>query len=234
MLTGAFANLVLNTLIAVLLCVTIAYCWVLNRRIKILQDSRGELALLLKHFDESTKRASDSIIGLQTASKKIGENVQIRIEKANYALDDLAYMIEKGEQVANKLEASFAVNRARNRVMAEQPAPAPVAEKPAPVAEKAAKPIRIEYPKEEPESAESLMQAAEKALSSRDKTAASLEAVLERVVGRSKLQDNEAANGGGASSGWPPQAKVERAAPSRSRSRAEQELLDMIKTGIKG
>ena len=150
-------------------------------------------------------------------------------------------MIEKGEQVANKLEASFAVNRARNRVMAEQhpapPAPAPVAEKPA--NEKPAKPIRIEYPKDEPETAEALMQAAEKALSSRDKTAASLEAVLERVVGRSRLQDNEAAAANGASTGWPPQAasqpRGERAAaPARSRSRAEQELLDMIKTGIKG
>src|SRR6202034_3069232 len=91
-----------------------------NRRIKILQDIRGELAVLLRHFDESTQRASESIIALQTASKKIGENIQFRIDKANYLLDDLSFMIEKGNKLANQMEAGFAVSRARSRVMAEQ------------------------------------------------------------------------------------------------------------------
>jgi len=203
MLAGAIANLLLNGLIVVLLCVTIAYCWVLNRRIKVLQDSRGELALLLGHFDESTKRASESIIALQMASKKIGENIQFKIEKANFMLDDLAFMIEKGEKLANKMEAGFAVNRASSRVMVERPA-----EKPAPQ-----KPVKIEVPEEELEAA----------VSSRERTAASLEAVLERVAAvRNAKTEVET----------PP--KPERSPPMRQRSKAEQELLDMIKAGVKG
>src|SRR5271170_6795052 len=119
-MTGAVATLLLNILIVALLAVTIAYCWLLNRRIKVLQDSKSELAQLLKHFDESTQRASESIIALQTASKKIGENIQFRVDKANYLLDDLAFMIEKGNKLANQMEAGFAVGRARSKVMSEE------------------------------------------------------------------------------------------------------------------
>ncbi|NBO19508.1 MAG: hypothetical protein EBV03_09860, partial [Proteobacteria bacterium] len=124
-MTSAIATMVINAIIIVLLVVTIGYCWLLNRRIKILQDSRGEMAQLLKHFDESTQRASESIIALQTASKKIGENIQQRMDKANYLIDDLTFMIEKGNKLANQMEASFAVGRAQARVSTAQPQPQP-------------------------------------------------------------------------------------------------------------
>ena len=216
MLAGAFANLLLNSLIAVLLAVTIAYCWLLNRRIKILQDSRGELALLLKHFDDSTKRASDSIIALQATSKKIGDTVQLRIEKSNDLLDDLAYMIDKGEKIANKLEASFAVTRARNRVMAEQPQ------------ETVQKPVKPKVETIAMEPTPTL--AGDKSVTQREKTVASLEAVLERVAGRVKSLDKEME-----AESAPSPASIQRTPfPTRQRSKAEQELLDMIKTGIKG
>lgn len=204
MAVGELINLALNIIMAALLAVTIAYCWILNRRIKVLQDSRSELAHLLKHFDESTHRASESIIALQTASKKIGENIQFRIDKANYLLDDLSFMIEKGNKLTSQMEAGIAVGRARTRVASEDEIPGSA-------------------PVEAPRQEEPKIARMEKPTSSRDKTAASLEAVLERVVGRS---------------GALPEPEVERAVagrqPARNRSRAEQELLDMIKAGIKG
>lgn len=201
-MTGLVANLLLNIVIVALLVVTISYCWVLNRRIKVLQDSKSELAQLLKHFDESTQRASESIIALQSASKKIGENIQSRIDKANFLLDDLAFMIEKGNKITTQIEAGVAVNRAQSRVNAEQQShavrPVPVMERPEPAAQP-------------------------KTAASKAKAVASLEAVLERVVNRGKpvpvLEDDEAAAG--------------REMP-RARSKTEQELLAMIRAGIKG
>jgi hypothetical protein len=199
MAMGDIINLALNVLMAGLLAVTIGYCWVLNRRIKVLQDSRSELAHLLRHFDESTHRASESIIALQTASKKIGENIQFRIDKANYLIEDLSFMIEKGSKLSNQMEAGIAVGRARTRVEDDIPGSAP-----------------LETPRQE----EAKVTRMEKPASSRDKTAASLEAVLERVVGRTNpAQEPETERG---------------RQPARNRSRAEQELLDMIKAGIKG
>jgi hypothetical protein len=254
MITASFANMLLNVLIIVLLSVTIAYCWVLNTRIKILQDSRGELAKLLGHFDESTMRASESIVNLQSTSKRIGETIQSRIDKCHDLIDDLTYMIDKGEKVASKMEASFAVNRAHSRVMQQQtpvrsaPVSMPnlakqmqdaadeendLAQAPEPVVRPAAKP-----------------RAAAKETSVRDKTSSSLEAVLNRVVGRNKVQEAEPEKPKWTTPNWPnadmkgaeqkiAEAKAEEKTPRssagvRQRSQAEQELLDMIKFGIKG
>lgn len=196
-MTETIVSLALNVLIVVLLALTIGYCWVLNRRIKILQDSRSELAQLLKHFDESTQRASDSIIALQTASKKIGENIQLRIEKANYLIDDLAFMLEKGNKLASQLEAGFAVNRARSRVAATQ-----AVEEPEDVAD-------MEIPTSGEHSA-------------KEKTRSSLEAVLERLAIRNKPLLN------------PANETKSSAKTTQTKSRSEQELMDMLRAGIKG
>ena len=202
---GVIANLVLNIMIVVLLAATIAYCWLLNRRIKILQDSRGELAILLKHFDESTQRAAESIVALQTASKKIGENIQFRIDKANYLIEDLSFMIDKGNKLANQMEAGFAVNRARDRVLSE--------DKPAPSA-----PVQQHF---EPVQAVSSFQ--DRMQNFRDKTSASLESVIEKVVVRKKAEE-----------ALPERQQDAKVQAKRNRSRSEQEVLDLIKAGIKG
>ena len=183
-MTATIINLLVNIIMAALLAVTISYCWMLNRRIKILQDSKSELSQLLKHFDESTQRASESIIALQTASKKLGENIQLRIDKANYLLDDLAFMLEKGGKLSEQLEANMAVSRAERRIAQEK------------------EPMRAQ--EQEPE----------EPMPSAEKTRASLEAVLGRVVGRG--------------------AKAPRAEKETARSRSEQELVDMLKAGLKG
>ncbi len=254
-MTAGLATMLINAVIIVLLAITIGYCWLLNRRIKILQDSKGELAILLKHFDDSTQRASESIVGLQVASKKIGENIQHRIDKANYLLDDLAFMIEKGNKLANQMEAGFAVGRAQQRVSAEQPArpaakpvapleakaePVVVKEEPVAVAaeeEKPAKPQafetaqfpRYELPAEpkanaQAEREEALREVAREVVRNPN----TLEETLTRVMSRNRelqaQRDMQAQ-----------QEEVQKPRDrNRVRSRSEQELLDLIKAGIKG
>lgn len=193
-MTGTILNLLVNIVMAVLLAVTISYCWMLNRRIQILQDSKSELSQLLKHFDESTKRAAESIIALQNASKKIGESIQSRIDKANYLIDDLAFMLEKGAKLSEKLEANMAVNLAKNRAAAE-----------------------VTIPKMEEQPMEPVIPPTQIA---KDKTRATLEAMLERLSGRNKP------------AAWPSASKEE--ADVATRSRAENELRELLKSGIKG
>jgi len=237
-MTAGLITMVINAVIIVLLAITIGYCWLLNRRIKVLQDSRGELAQLLKHFDESTQRASDSIVGLQAASKKIGENIQHRIDKANYLLDDLAFMIEKGHKIANQMEASFAVGRAQQRVSAQQPkqAPKPVIREPVVAEESEESDVsaklqafesaqfpRYELPADNSnvpskiDNEEVLREVAREAV----RNPSTLEETLTRVMSRNRdiLTQDETAK---------PRDR------NRVRSRSEQELLDLIKAGIKG
>jgi hypothetical protein len=241
-MTAGLATMLINAVIIVLLAITIGYCWLLNRRIKVLQDSRGELAQLLKHFDDSTQRASESIIALQTASRKIGDNIQHRIDKANYLMDDLAFMVEKGNKLANQMEAGFAVGRAQQRVTSEQPRTA-VRQPPAnPVmmrdeAVEAPRPV-VRAPVEEPQPAEPARfakyelptEAAQAKTAVAEAASArahnTLEEALSRVVNRSReVQPQEDAAR---------QQPRERQAAGRVRSRSEQELLDLIKAGIKG
>jgi sensor histidine kinase regulating citrate/malate metabolism len=211
-MAGAVASVLLNLFIAVLLAVTIGYCWILNRRIKVLQDSKSELAQLLKYFDESTERASESIIALQTASKKIGENIQHRVDKANYLLDDLAFMIEKGSKLADQMEAGFAVSRARARVLGDRQDE---------INKERQDALVNSIPIMEPQ------QPVAKPLSAREKTTASLEAALERIAGKHKAQsaaaDDDAMETTGRNTG-----------AGRPRSKTEQELLNMLKAGLKG
>ena len=106
----------LNTAMIVLLSATVFYCFILNKRIKILQDSRGELAALLQKFDMSTKRASHTMNVLQQASSEAGKSVQGRIEKAQYVLDDLNYMMDRAGKLADQMEAGIAIARQRDKI----------------------------------------------------------------------------------------------------------------------
>ena len=231
-MTIAIISLLLNLLIVGLLMATISYCWVLNKRIKILQDGKSELANLLQYFDESTTRASESIVALQSASKKIGENIQNRIDKVNYLMDDLAFMVEKGNRLADQLDANFAVNRARNRVLSENNT-TDDSEEFSEVEKNAERNIEKNTEKNNIKSSPikeyvPTSRTVEK-LSTKEKTAASLEAVLDRVIGRVKPA-NLNANAGTNEKDVSNRSK----GANNARSKAEQELLDMIRAGIKG
>lgn len=133
--THFLITLVLNGLVTGLLGATIFYCVRLNRRIRVLQDSKSELAELIRQFDESTQIATYSISEIHKASKKINENMQARLDKANYLADDLAFMIEKANKLAERMDgqisasrgtadkASTLVARAQRTVSAEAAAP---------------------------------------------------------------------------------------------------------------
>lgn len=221
---AAVASLLLDIVIVALLATTIGYCWLLNRRIKILQDSKSELAQLLKYFDESTEKASESIIALQTASKKIGENIQHRVDKANYLLDDLAFMIEKGNKLADQMEAGFAVGRARAKVLSERDlAEAEPMQKPS------VAPVQpVDRNVNAKQAAKAATHSKITSASAREKTAASLEAALERIVGRSKPRSAEEEPDDFVEEESKPQKSV------RARSKTEMELLNMLKAGLKG
>lgn len=122
-------SLFVNGLMAIMLIVTIIYCWKLNSRIRLLQDSKSELAEIIREFDESTKRATQSIGEIHEATARLSENMQHKIDKANFLADDLQYMIEKGSKVAGKPEPTM--DRPRPSTMPQQPVAQPQAAAPA-------------------------------------------------------------------------------------------------------
>jgi hypothetical protein len=99
-----FLALLFNCILASLLVATISYCSKLSKRIKILQDGRKEFGAMLMQFDDATSKAVMSVNELQTVSKKMTDALQLKIDKANFLADDLAFLIEKSNKVILQLE----------------------------------------------------------------------------------------------------------------------------------
>ncbi len=123
-------KILLDGAVACLLAATIFYCVKLNVRIKLLQDSKSELAVLIGQFDVSTKAAVESIQEIHRASRKIGENIQAKLDKANYLANDLEFMIERANKTADKIDRQISDGRddAGGRVRV-QPVAQPMREK---------------------------------------------------------------------------------------------------------
>jgi len=149
-------NLLLDVIIIVLLVPTIVYAVILNTRLKQLRDNRDDLARLVAAFNDATARAESGIPKLRRAADEAGQSLQERVEKAQTLRDDLAFMTERADSMAGRLETS--VRQAREEMRPAQPPPpqvaparasrAPRAVAPEPIEPKAP---RIELPPVEPE-----------------------------------------------------------------------------------
>ncbi len=123
-------KLVLDVMVAVLLAVTIVYAWVLNQRLSQLRRNRDDLAKVVSSFNEATARAEAGIPKLRKAAEETGIALQERVEKAQSLRDDLAFMIERADAMADRLEQAVRVAREEIRTpaapAAAQPTPGPV------------------------------------------------------------------------------------------------------------
>ncbi len=116
-------KLVLDLIIAVLLAATIAYAAILNGKLNQLRRNRDDLAKLVAAFNDATARAEAGIPKLKRASEEASTTLVERVEKAQSLRDDLAFMIERADAMANRLEGSVRAARGETK-----PAPAPAAQ----------------------------------------------------------------------------------------------------------
>lgn len=97
-------KVILDIVVSVLLIATIGYAWMLNQRLSSLRKNRDDLAKTIAAFNEATVRAESSIPKLRKAAEESGQTLQERVEKAQSLRDDLAFMIERADTMANRLE----------------------------------------------------------------------------------------------------------------------------------
>lgn len=117
-----YYTLVLDVIIAALLVATIVYAGMLNKRLNALRKNRDDMAKLIAQFNEATVRAESSIPKLRKAAEDAGQGLQERVEKAHSLRDDLAFMIERADAMADRLEAAVRAGRSEAK-----PTPAPAA-----------------------------------------------------------------------------------------------------------
>jgi hypothetical protein len=108
----------LDIVVSLLMIATIGYAVMLNNRLAALRKNRDDLAKVIINFNEATVRAESSIPKLRKAAEDSGSALQERVEKAQSLRDDLAFMIERADTMANRLEN--AVRSARTEVKVPQ------------------------------------------------------------------------------------------------------------------
>ncbi len=118
----------LDIVVSLLLIATIGYAVMLNSRLSALRKNRDDLAKTIINFNEATVRAESSIPKLRKAAEDAGQSLQERVEKAQSLRDDLAFMIERADTMANRLENSVRSARTepKSAAPAAPPTPAPL------------------------------------------------------------------------------------------------------------
>ncbi|MGB0683143.1 MAG: DUF6468 domain-containing protein [Magnetovibrionaceae bacterium] len=92
--------LLLDITVAFLLVVTIGYAFVLNQKLTAIRRDRAELESVAASFAQATLRAEESIRKLKMSA----DGLQGQIDKSDSLREDLAFLVQRGGQAADRLE----------------------------------------------------------------------------------------------------------------------------------
>lgn len=116
----------LDILMIVLLVVTIIYSLILNRRLAAFRRNREDMEQFLAAFNAATERAESLILSLKEMASDTGDALREDIDRATGLHEDLSFMVDRGESIANRLEkAASGVNAARKPEGGFPPAASP-------------------------------------------------------------------------------------------------------------
>jgi hypothetical protein len=119
-------TLAADLIVAFLLVMTIYYAAKLSRRLAALRADKTALQALVQNLTQASQSAEAGIRGLRSATEEVGRELQKKLQDAQELRDDLAYMIDRGGNLADRMESSL-----RPRREEPKPEPAPVRARPA-------------------------------------------------------------------------------------------------------
>jgi hypothetical protein len=100
------AGVLLDGLLAVLLVATIAWCFILNRRLGNIRAASQQMKDLVGNFSTATEQAQAGIKALKQAAEVDGAELQDIVNAARVLRDELAFLTEAGDTLANRLADS--------------------------------------------------------------------------------------------------------------------------------
>lgn len=104
-------TLILDLVVAGLLVAAMIYMVRLNRRLEALRAGREEFETLVKRFTAATAQAQGNVAAMKAAADSTGRNLQEEIDQARVLREDLAFLADRANGLADQLEA--AITRAR-------------------------------------------------------------------------------------------------------------------------
>jgi chromosome segregation ATPase len=94
----------LEIVLVVLLGATLFQAVKLERALGVLKRDRASLESLVVHFNTSTHQAENGIERLRAAADGAGRQIESQLTQSVTLKDDLAYLTERGEQLADRLD----------------------------------------------------------------------------------------------------------------------------------
>jgi uncharacterized protein DUF6468 len=96
-------GLIIETLVAVLLVLTIGYCMVLNSRLKRLKADEHSLKAVIAELITATDIAERAIGGLKFAVRDVNENLGTQLSAATQMSEQLRKQLAEGDSVVRRL-----------------------------------------------------------------------------------------------------------------------------------
>jgi hypothetical protein len=125
-------GIILDLVVIGLLLAAIPSFYMLSRRLKAMKDGQDGLKSLVEGLNFATEQARRSVSDLKLAAAQAGQELESQINSARRMADELALIIDAGDNLANRLESAIAAAR-----VTASPARAPVQpeedDEPAPV-----------------------------------------------------------------------------------------------------
>jgi hypothetical protein len=105
-MTDGLVPLAIDAAVALLLAAVIVYAVRLNRRLDRLREGQAELSQLIARFDAAAAHAERSVARMGEAAADQGRALGASIGEAQALRDELAFMIERGDVLVERLGAA--------------------------------------------------------------------------------------------------------------------------------
>lgn len=112
-------ELIINLVIIALLIPTIIYAYRLNSSLKALRENQNSLAQLVNALNEATFKAENSIPKLKTVTEHSSEGLKEAVDNAKELKDDLLFINERADSLAERLENVISNSRQNGKATAE-------------------------------------------------------------------------------------------------------------------
>ena len=96
-------GLMIESVVAVLLLLTIGYCMLLNRRLRRFKADEHSLKATISELITATEIAERAIAGLKVTVRDCDQNLGERLRTAERFAADIARQVEAGEDILNRL-----------------------------------------------------------------------------------------------------------------------------------
>lgn len=107
--------LLLDVVMIVLLTATIFYAFHLNKQLTALRDNRTEMQRFLQDFNISIVKSEDQVKQLSQLASLGQTKLQEVIEKGDVLKDELVFLVERGNNIADQLESELGEYRKINK-----------------------------------------------------------------------------------------------------------------------